>query len=116
MLCALREFTDQRTRAVFTLSKLMGQRPQRRDQVEQLLLLEKLATIARDHLSKPDDAQRFFRRIIELDPKNEDAMSALEAMGWWCERDMRPLSRVSTCYARTAQIHNVFWVPSAQQM
>ncbi|KIG12787.1 Flagellar hook-length control protein FliK [Enhygromyxa salina] len=52
----------------------------RAEQVEQLLLLEKLAVIARDHLSKPDDAQRFFRRIIELDPTNEAAMLALEAI------------------------------------
>ena len=44
------------------------------------MLLEKLAVIARDHLSKPDDAQRFFRRIIELDPTNEGAMLALEAI------------------------------------
>jgi tetratricopeptide (TPR) repeat protein len=45
---------------------------------EQLLLLGKLAVIARDQLSKPDDAQRYFRRIIELDPTNEGAMTALE--------------------------------------
>jgi tetratricopeptide (TPR) repeat protein len=45
---------------------------------EQLVLLGKLAAIARDHLSKPDDAQRYFRRIIDLDPTNEGAMSALE--------------------------------------
>ncbi|MFV8756679.1 tetratricopeptide repeat protein [Nannocystaceae bacterium ST9] len=47
---------------------------------EQLVLLGKLAAIARDHLSKPDDAQRYFRRIIELDPTNEAAMSALESI------------------------------------
>lgn len=47
---------------------------------EQLVLLGKLAAIARDHLSKPDDAQRYFRRIIELDPTNEGAMSALESI------------------------------------
>ncbi|PRP99028.1 tetratricopeptide repeat protein [Enhygromyxa salina] len=52
----------------------------RAEHAEQLLLLEKLAVIARDHLSKPDDAQRFFRRIIELDPTNEAAMLALEAI------------------------------------
>ena len=45
---------------------------------ERLLLLEKLAIIARDRLFKPDDAQRFFRRIIELDPRNGGAMEALE--------------------------------------
>ncbi len=45
---------------------------------EQLVLLGKLAAIARDQLSKPDDAQRYFRRIIEIDPTNEGAMSALE--------------------------------------
>lgn len=47
---------------------------------EHLLLLEKLAVIARDQLSKPDDAQRYFRRIVEIDPKNEAAMGALEAI------------------------------------
>src|SRR5690606_15662584 len=52
----------------------------RADQTEQLLLLGKLAVIARDHLSKPDDAQRYFRRIIEVDPSNESAMTALEAI------------------------------------
>ncbi|NVB42031.1 tetratricopeptide repeat protein [Pseudenhygromyxa sp. WMMC2535] len=47
---------------------------------EQLLLLGKLAVVARDQLSKPDDAQRYFRRIVELDPRNEAAMSALESI------------------------------------
>lgn len=50
------------------------------EQAEQLLLLEKLAIIARDQLSKPDDAQRYFRRIIEVEPHHEAAMSALEAI------------------------------------
>ncbi len=50
------------------------------DDAEQLLLLGKLATIARDRLFKPDDAQRFFRRIIETDPSNGEAISALEAI------------------------------------
>ncbi|EDM78752.1 adventurous gliding motility protein AgmK [Plesiocystis pacifica SIR-1] len=50
------------------------------DEAEQLLLLEKLAIIARDQLSKPDDAQRYFRRIMELDQHNEAAMEALEAI------------------------------------
>ncbi|MGB1700020.1 MAG: tetratricopeptide repeat protein, partial [Nannocystaceae bacterium] len=45
---------------------------------EQLLLLDKLATIARDRLFKPDDAQRYFRRIIEIDPTSALAMGALE--------------------------------------
>lgn len=48
------------------------------EQDEQLLLLDKLAVIARDKLFKPDDAQRYFRRIIEIDPTNGQAMSALE--------------------------------------
>ena len=52
----------------------------RAEQPEQLQLLEKLAIIARDQLSKPDDAQRYFRRIIEVDPHNEAAMGALEAI------------------------------------
>jgi golgin subfamily B member 1 len=45
---------------------------------ERLLLLEKLAVIARDRLFKPDDAQRYFRRTVELDPRNDAAMEALE--------------------------------------
>lgn len=45
---------------------------------ERLMLLDKLAVIARDKLYKPDDAQRYFRRIIDLDPTNADAMEALE--------------------------------------
>lgn len=45
---------------------------------ESLLLLDKLATIARDRLLKPDDAQRYFRQIVELDPSNESAMGALQ--------------------------------------
>ena len=45
---------------------------------ERLELLGKLAVIARDRLFKPDDAQRYFRRIVEADPTNSDAMRALE--------------------------------------
>ncbi|MEM7155053.1 MAG: hypothetical protein AAF799_19550 [Myxococcota bacterium] len=45
---------------------------------ERLTLLGKLAVIARDKLYKPDDAQRYFRRIIDLDPTNASAMEALE--------------------------------------
>ncbi|MFO7565124.1 MAG: tetratricopeptide repeat protein [Enhygromyxa sp.] len=63
-----------------TSGEIAVQAVRRADQAEQQLLLEKLAVIARDHLSKPDDAQRYFRRIIELDPSNEGAMSALEAI------------------------------------
>lgn len=48
------------------------------DESERLLLLGKLAVIARDRLYKPDDAQRYFRRIIALDPSSRDAMAALE--------------------------------------
>jgi len=47
---------------------------------ERLVLLDKLAAIARDKLSKPDDAQRYYRRIIGLDPNNAAAMSALEGI------------------------------------
>ncbi|PRP91005.1 tetratricopeptide repeat protein [Enhygromyxa salina] len=61
-----------------TSGELSVQAVKRAEHDEQLMLLEKLAVIARDHLSKPDDAQRYFRRIIELDPTNEGAMSALE--------------------------------------
>ncbi len=48
------------------------------DQAERIVLLEKLAIIARDKLFKPDDAQKYFRRIIGFDPSNATAMSALE--------------------------------------
>ncbi|HVI01205.1 MAG TPA: hypothetical protein VM869_20955 [Enhygromyxa sp.] len=63
-----------------TSGEIAVQAVRRADQAEQLLLLGKLAVIARDHLSKPDDAQRYFRRIIELDPTNEGAMTALEGI------------------------------------
>jgi tetratricopeptide (TPR) repeat protein len=63
-----------------TSGEIAVQAVRRADRDEQLLLLGKLAAIARDHLSKPDDAQRYFRRIIEIDPHNEGAMSALEAI------------------------------------
>lgn len=45
---------------------------------ERLTLLSKLALIARDRLFKPDDAQRYFRRIVAVDPTNEVALSSLE--------------------------------------
>jgi len=45
---------------------------------ERLGLLGKLASIARDRLFKPDDAQRYFRRVLALDPHNTTAVSALE--------------------------------------
>lgn len=45
---------------------------------EHLRLLDRLAVIARDRLFKPDDAQRYYRRIIALDPNNDPAMTALE--------------------------------------
>ncbi len=48
------------------------------DEGERLALLAKLAVIARDKLFKPDDAQRYFRRIVEADPTNNEAISALE--------------------------------------
>ena len=63
-----------------TSNEISVQAVRKADREEQLLLLGKLAAIARDHLSKPDDAQRYFRRIIEIDPHNEGAMSALEAI------------------------------------
>jgi tetratricopeptide (TPR) repeat protein len=63
-----------------TSGEIAVQAVRKADQAEQLLLLGKLAVIARDHLSKPDDAQRYFRRIIEVDPTNEGAMSALEGI------------------------------------
>ena len=48
------------------------------DDAERLLLLDRLAVIARDRLFKPDDAQRYYRRIIGLDSGNAEAMTALE--------------------------------------
>lgn len=45
---------------------------------ERLLLLGKLAEIARDHLFKPDEAQRYYRRIIALAPHDRDSLDALE--------------------------------------
>jgi tetratricopeptide (TPR) repeat protein len=50
------------------------------DDAERLVLLDKLAAIARDKLSKPDDAQRYYRRIIALDPTSSAAMSSLEGI------------------------------------
>jgi len=47
---------------------------------EHLQLLDRLAGIARDRLFKPDDAQRYYRRIIALDPNNDAAMTALEGI------------------------------------
>ncbi|MBK8236387.1 MAG: tetratricopeptide repeat protein [Deltaproteobacteria bacterium] len=47
---------------------------------ERLVLLDKLAVIARDKLSKPDDAQRYYRRIIALDPHDTAAIGALESI------------------------------------
>ncbi len=47
---------------------------------ERLELLDKLAAVARDKLSKPDDAQRYYRRIVALDPNNAAAMTALEGI------------------------------------
>ncbi len=48
------------------------------EDTERLALLDKLAVVARDKLYKPDDAQRYFRRIIDLDPNDSGAMEALE--------------------------------------
>lgn len=64
------------------LSRIFEQRIAKPDveDEERLVLLDKLAAIARDKLSKPDDAQRYYRRIIALDPTNSAAMSALESI------------------------------------
>lgn len=48
------------------------------DTTERLELLDKLATIARERLGQPLEAQRFFRQIIDLDPTNKVAIAALE--------------------------------------
>ncbi|MBK9754844.1 MAG: tetratricopeptide repeat protein [Nannocystis sp.] len=48
------------------------------DNGERLELLDKLATIARERLGRPEDAQRYLRKIIELEPTNRAAMASLE--------------------------------------
>lgn len=48
------------------------------DASERLELLDKLASIARERLGRPLEAQRFFRQIIDLDPANKVAIAALE--------------------------------------
>ena len=48
------------------------------DNGERLELLNKLATIARERLGRPEDAQRYLRKIIELEPTNRAAMASLE--------------------------------------
>ncbi|WAS89918.1 tetratricopeptide repeat protein [Nannocystis punicea] len=48
------------------------------DNAERLELLDKLATIARERLGEPLEAQRFFRQILDLDPANKVAHAALE--------------------------------------
>jgi tetratricopeptide (TPR) repeat protein len=45
---------------------------------ERLELLDKLAVIARDRLGRPQEAQRYFRQILEQDPGNAAALTALE--------------------------------------
>lgn len=59
------------------------------DDAERLELLDKLASIARERLGRPLDAQRFFRQIIDLDPTNKVAIAALEeiytATNQWAE-------------------------------
>ncbi|MEE9386943.1 MAG: hypothetical protein V3V08_26290 [Nannocystaceae bacterium] len=63
---------------------------------ERLGLLTKLALIARDRLGKPDDAQRYFRRVIELDPRDEGALRALEQI----YSSTRRWDELSDVYAR----------------
>ncbi len=48
------------------------------DNGERLELLDKLATIARERLGRPEHAQRYLRKIIELEPSNRAAMASLE--------------------------------------
>lgn len=48
------------------------------DNGERLELLDKMASIARERLGRPQDAGRYFKQIIELDPTNRNAMAALE--------------------------------------
>lgn len=45
---------------------------------ERVDLLRKLAEIALHRLFKPDDAQRYYRRILDVAPGDEEAMAALE--------------------------------------
>ncbi|MCX4245708.1 hypothetical protein [Paraliomyxa miuraensis] len=88
---------------------------------ERLALLDKLAVIARDKLFKPDDAQRYFRRIIELDPNNADAMGALERIytgtrRWedLCEVYRRRLEVTPDADARLSTLRNLAKIQEQQ--
>ncbi|MCB9569743.1 MAG: tetratricopeptide repeat protein [Myxococcales bacterium] len=48
------------------------------DDAERLELLDRLAEIARGKLSDDDLAQRFLSKIVDIDPKNESALTTLE--------------------------------------
>lgn len=67
---------------------------------ERLALLDKLAVIARDRLFKPDDAQRYFRRIIAVDPTDARAMTALEEI----YTSMRRWEDLSEVYRRRLEV------------
>ncbi|MEZ4453427.1 MAG: hypothetical protein R3B09_28445 [Nannocystaceae bacterium] len=50
------------------------------DDGERLELLDKLASIARERLGDDALAQRFLRKIVEIDPRNESALTTLEGL------------------------------------
>ncbi len=63
------------------------------DAGERLELLDKLATIARERLGAPEDAQRYLRKIIELEPTNRPAMASLEEM-YTATEQWQPLAEI----------------------
>src|SRR5690606_16476255 len=88
---------------------------------ERLALLDKLAVIARDKLYKPDDAQRYFRRIVDLDPNDAAAMDALERIytgtrRWddLCEVYRRRLEVTPEADARLATLRNLARIQEQQ--
>ncbi|MCA9658259.1 MAG: hypothetical protein KC486_07940 [Myxococcales bacterium] len=56
------------------------------DNAERLELLDKLAEIAREKLQSDETAQRYLRKIVDIDPKNEAALAALEEIYGAAER------------------------------
>ena len=50
------------------------------DDAERLELLDKLATIARERLGDDALAQRFLRKIVDIDPRSESALATLEGI------------------------------------
>jgi len=63
------------------------------DANERLELLDKLATIARERLGAPEEAQRYLRKIIDLEPSNRPAMASLEEM-YTATEQWQPLAEI----------------------